>query len=173
MKQLYWLSTVILTISFAILSGTTLVNADEGSEHPENITHKHKSVSETHAHGSPHGGVVRTVGSYHAELLLNTNDQDTVSSLELYLLKSEEQASKTIAAEELKAYVQEPGKSGFKSVTLMVEPLDGESIGNASHFVGTREDHICQQRCRISFNIPIEDKRYRVIFELDPLHHHD
>ncbi len=173
MKQLYWLSTAILTISFALLFGTTVVNADEGSEHPEDNLHKHKSAGETHAHGSPHGGVVRTVGDYHAELILNTNDQDPGSRIELYLLESKEQVSKTIAAKELKAFVQEQGNSEFKSFTLTAEPLDGESTGNASHFVGNREDHICQQQCKISFNIPIEDKRYRVIFELDPLRHHD
>jgi len=173
MKQLYWLSTAILTISFALLFSTTLVNADEGSEHSEHNLHKHKSAGETHAHGSPHGGVVKTVGSYHAELILNSNDQDPGSRIELYLLESKEQVSKTIAAEELIAYIQEQGNSEFKSFTLTAVPMDGESIGNASHFVGTREDRICQQRCKVSFNIPIEDKRYRVIFELDPLLQHD
>jgi hypothetical protein len=173
MKQLCWLSTAILTISFGILSSASLVSADEGIEHPEDNLHKHKAAGEAHAHSSPHGGVVKTVGNYHAELILNTDVQDPGSRIELYLLESENQVPKTIVAEELKAFVQEQGNSEFKSFTLTVEPLDGESIGNASHFVGNREDLICQQRCRISFNIPIEDKRYRVIFELDPLHQDD
>ena len=107
MKQFYWLRTAILTISFPLLFGTTLVNADEGREHPIKYLHKHKSAGETHAHDSPHGGVVRAVGSYHVELLLYTNDQDPGSRIELYIMESEEQSSKTIAAEEIRAYVQE------------------------------------------------------------------
>lgn len=138
MKQFYWLSTAILTISFALLFSTTLVNADEGRENPIEYLYKHKSAGETHSHDSPHCGVVRTVGSYHVELFLNTNDHDPGSHIELYLMESEEQSSKTIAAEEIRAYVQEQDSFHFEAITLTVEPLDGETIGNASHFVGTR-----------------------------------
>lgn len=42
--------------------------------------HSHTAAGETHAHVAPHGGVVRTAGAYHVELVT------TASTLSVYVL---------------------------------------------------------------------------------------
>lgn len=45
---------------------------------------KHKAAGETHAHGAPHGGVVRTAGVYHLELV------QQAAAMHVYLLDGKE-----------------------------------------------------------------------------------
>ncbi|MCB2379209.1 hypothetical protein LGH70_16540 [Hymenobacter sp. BT635] len=39
------------------------------SHKPGTAAHPHQAAGETHAHKSPHGGIVRTAGKYHVELV--------------------------------------------------------------------------------------------------------
>ncbi|WP_426492500.1 heavy metal-binding domain-containing protein [Hymenobacter sp. 102] len=54
------------------------------SHKPGTAAHGHQAVGETHAHTSPHGGIVRTAGTYHIELV----PQPT--QLHVYLLDAKE-----------------------------------------------------------------------------------
>ncbi|AYA39082.1 hypothetical protein D3Y59_18020 (plasmid) [Hymenobacter oligotrophus] len=57
--------------------------------HQARAAHSHNAAGETHAHTAPHGGIVRTAGKYHVELVL------AGSQMTVYLLDGNEQTLAT------------------------------------------------------------------------------
>ncbi|NVO86275.1 heavy metal-binding domain-containing protein [Hymenobacter terrestris] len=73
----------ILLIAAAIVA-TASFSAQAQHSHKPAAAHGHKAAGETHAHQSPHGGVVRTAGAYHLELVQQAGE------VHVYLLDANE-----------------------------------------------------------------------------------
>lgn len=76
------LSSGVAAALLALLPGVS--QAQHGSGHSAGAQHAHQAAGETHAHKSPHGGVVRTAGAYHLELVAQPQ------ALRIYLLDGKE-----------------------------------------------------------------------------------
>lgn len=70
-------------VAVALLAAPISVVAQH-SHKPGTVPHGHKAAGETHAHKSPHGGTVRTAGTYHIELVQHPTE------LHVYLLDAKE-----------------------------------------------------------------------------------
>lgn len=68
--------------AFWLVAPTSLLA--QHTHKPGTASHGHQAAGETHAHTSPHGGIVRTAGTYHIELV----QQPT--QLHVYLLDAKE-----------------------------------------------------------------------------------
>ncbi|MCC3160219.1 hypothetical protein LJ737_23485 [Hymenobacter sp. 15J16-1T3B] len=97
MKMLHLLAATLLLAAPLSLSA-------QHAHKPGAAGHGHNAAGETHAHTAPHGGIVRTAGKYHVELVLQ-GGQMTV-----YLLdgKEQTQANKGLTGT---AMVQQGGKT--------------------------------------------------------------
>ncbi|GAB2954497.1 hypothetical protein GCM10027048_19910 [Hymenobacter coalescens] len=76
----------LLQLLAALLLAAPLSLSAQHGHKPGAAAHGHNAAGETHAHAAPHGGIVRTAGKYHVELLLK-GGQMTV-----YLLDDKEQS---------------------------------------------------------------------------------
>jgi hypothetical protein len=104
-----------LILAAALVAATSFSAQAQHSYKPGAAAHGHKAAGETHAHTSPHGGVVRTAGNYHVELVLAGNQ------MTVYLLDGQE---KTLPSQGLTgtAMVQQGGKTA--SVKLAAAGLN-------------------------------------------------
>ncbi|GAA4388676.1 heavy metal-binding domain-containing protein [Hymenobacter koreensis] len=79
----------IVRISFiaaALFALVPLASQAQHSHKPGTAAHGHQAAGESHAHKSPHGGIVRTAGKYHIELV------QQASEVHVYLLDANEKA---------------------------------------------------------------------------------
>jgi len=89
---------------------------------------------EGHAHGTgPHGGTVADWGGgkYHVEFTVDHDKQEAT----VYVFGSDEKTPEPITAETILLTIKEPQMQ----VDLLPVPLDGESGGKSSRFVGTHD----------------------------------
>lgn len=107
-------------------SGTT---ANSGSDH----VHPHKGAG-SHTHGAgPHDGTLADWGGgkYHVEFTVDHDRKEAT----VYVLGSDEKTPEPISAESLLLTIKNPQLQ----TDLMPVPLDGESDGKSSRFVGTHD----------------------------------
>ena len=133
-----------LTIGLAV-AGMTLLS---GCSEPETAApapsptdssltpdaHGHDHGEEGHGHGAgPHDGTLADWGggAYHVEFTVDHDKQEAT----VYILGSDEKTPEPIATESLLLTIKEPELQA----ELMPAPLDGESDGKSSRFVGTHE----------------------------------
>lgn len=74
------MKTLRISLAVAALLAAAPLASQAQHSHAEAAPHAHQAAGETHAHMAPHGGVVRTAGKYHLELVAATNQ------LKVYLL---------------------------------------------------------------------------------------
>jgi len=115
-------------------SGT---EADSGHGHPHEGegTHGHPHEGEgSHSHGAgPHDGTLADWGGgkYHVEFTVDHNKKEAT----VYVLGGDEKTPEPITAETLLLTIKKP-KLQFD---LLPVPMDGESGGKSSRFVGTHD----------------------------------
>ena len=69
-----------ISLAVAALFAAAPLASQAQHSHDKAAPHGHQAAGETHAHMAPHGGVVRTAGNYHLELVAAPNQ------LNVYLL---------------------------------------------------------------------------------------
>jgi hypothetical protein len=92
------------------------------------------SESGGHGHGAgPHDGTLADWGGgkYHVEFTVDHDKKEAT----VYILGSDEKTPEPIAADKLLLTINEPKLQ----TDLLPDPLDGESSGNCSRFVGTHD----------------------------------
>lgn len=146
----------------------TLAMAGFSGEHD----HHHKK-GEGHAHSSPHGGVVTTIGDHHAEFGV---DRD--GNAHLHVLGADEKVAQPIDAKEITAQVKVHGQEDYKPLTLKPHPLKGEKAGTSSHFMGTADFLKGAKAYQAIVQINVGGKSHRAKFEgaavkHDDRHHHE
>lgn len=107
-------------------SGTT---ASSGSDH----VRPHKGAG-SHSHGAgPHDGTLADWGggTYHVEFTVDHNQKEAT----VYVLGSDEKTPEPITAESLLLTIRKPQLQ----IDLLPVPLEGESEGTSSRFVGTHD----------------------------------
>lgn len=90
--------------------------------------------SHAHSHGAgPHGGTLADWGGgkYHVEFTVDHEKQEAT----VYVLGSDEKSPTPIRADRISLMINEPEMQ----TDLLPQPLDGETDGASSRFVGTHE----------------------------------
>lgn len=111
-------------------SGTASASHDHGHEHG----HGEGQHSHDHDHGAgPHGGTLADWGGgkYHVEFTVDHEKQEAT----VYVLGSDEKSPAPIKAEKISLTIGDPELQ----TDLLPAPLDGETDGLASRFVGKHE----------------------------------
>lgn len=155
----------VVMIALLFAAGLALRSAS-GGEHDHGHG-DHKAEGEKHGHTSPHGGVVKSIGDHHAELVFTA----AFGKLELYILGEDEKKAVPIDAKELTAQIKLEGKDDFQAVALKVAPLKGEKEGAASHFEGTSDALKDVKSFEAVIQIPIDGKRHRASFKISVSEH--
>lgn len=150
----------VVTIALFFAAGLALRSA-AGGEHGHGHG-DHKAEGEKHGHTSPHGGVVKSIGDHHAELVFTASS----GKLELYVLGEDEKKAVPIDAKELTAQVKLEGKDDFQAVALKVAPLKEEKEGAASHFEGTSDVLKGAKNFEAVIQITIGGKKHRASFSV-------
>ena len=103
-----------LGITAGLAAGLLLVGCGEGKSvsGPGTQAKREKASGESHSHAAPHGGVVKTIGDYHAEIV------SSKGAITLYVLGGNENKSHPIAASSITAQVQVKGEGKFTPVQL-------------------------------------------------------
>lgn len=148
--------TKIVKWSMYVLSLSLLTLAPAGG--------RAEAQGRKHGHESPHGGIVVTIGGYHAELVTTRAEQDSVR-LDLYVLTIAESNAQPIAATELKAVLRLDGVDGYPTVMLTANPLKGEQDGTASRFSGTTDVMKTAASGQVTVRVPIEGASHRAVFK--------
>jgi len=146
-SQLTFLSvTVLLSVSFMIGCGDTAEQPatqqsgtesepDHGHPHDGESAHGHSHEGDgSHSHGAgPHDGTLADWGGgkYHVEFTVDHDKKEAT----VYVLGSDEKSAVPITAESVLLTIKEPQLQA----ELLPVPLDGESDGKSSRFVGTHD----------------------------------
>jgi len=117
-----------------------------------------------HKHAAPHGGVVQTIGSNHAELVVTPE----TGGVDLYVLGEDESKAQPIETPELPAQVKLAGSTEFVALRLKANPLPGEKAGAASRFSGLSDALKGAKGLEAVVQIPIGGKKLRAKFEWKP-----
>ncbi|MGE0755728.1 MAG: hypothetical protein AB7F89_18105 [Pirellulaceae bacterium] len=93
-----------------------------------------RSDEHGHAHGhgaGPHGGTLTDWGggAYHVEFTVDHGKQEAT----VYLLGGDEKSPAPIKADKIQLVINDP----MTEIELVAQPLDGETGGMSSRFVGT------------------------------------
>jgi len=121
--------TLVLSYSFGLL-----LAAGCGSPTPQGEKKVESGVASDHAHGAgPHGGTISDWGGgkYHVEF---TVDHDKKQAT-VYILGDDAKTPAAVKASKLLLSINDPA---FQT-ELMAQPLDGETAGTSSRFVGQHE----------------------------------
>ena len=121
----------------------------------------HAEHGEDHGHASPHGGVVKSAGDYHLELVTGNE-----GALTLHVLGADEKVAHPIAATFLAAQAQPREGGAFTAVRFEASPLAGEPAGQSSRFGATLPESLHGRALALTVNVSIAGKPYRAEFEL-------
>jgi hypothetical protein len=146
---------------------TATTREEHGHEHAGNAGH-----TDGHSHGvGPHEGTLADWGGgkYHVEFTVDHDKQEAV----VYVLGSDEKTPAAIQTLDgtLLLTISEPS---FQ-VTLQAAPLDGESDGKASRYVGTHESLGVVREFAGSISAEVEGTPYAGDFTEEPhgAHEHE
>jgi len=136
-SSLFTLSSVAALLSISFMAGC----GDKSEEKPAAQQSNRSSTSESgqeksggHSHGAgPHGGTLADWGggAYHVEFTVDHDKKEAT----VYVLGSDEKTSEPIIAESVLLTIKNPQMQ----IELLPMPLDGESGGKSSRFVGTHD----------------------------------
>lgn len=138
-SSLFTLSSLAALLSLSLLSGC----GDKSGENPSASESNNSSTSDAdqgqpkaggHGHGAgPHGGTLADWGGgkYHVEFTVDHDKKEAT----VYVLGSDEKTPEPIMAETLLLTIKNPQLQ----TELLPMPLDGESGGKSSRFVGTHD----------------------------------
>jgi hypothetical protein len=120
---------------------------------------------EDHSHGTgPHGGTVADWGGgkYHVEFCVNHDKQEAT----VYLLKGDATTPAPIKTDKLLLSIKDP----VIQVELQAVPLEGDSPGACSRFVGKHERLGKEQEFAGTISGEIDGKPYAGDFKEEPDH---
>lgn len=121
-----------------------------------------RAEGESHGHVAPHGGIVKTIGNKHAELVAGDE-----GALTLYILSGAQSKPHSIAASALTAQVKAEGEEGFTAVSLHSLPTATDDGEKSSRFQGKLPEELHGKELAIIVTIPIEGKSYRAEFNTE------
>uniref|UniRef100_A0A7C2NXI5 Uncharacterized protein n=1 Tax=Schlesneria paludicola TaxID=360056 RepID=A0A7C2NXI5_9PLAN len=138
---------------------------DHGHEHADGTTHE-----EGHGHGAgPHEGTLADWGGgkYHVEFTVDHDKKEAT----IYVLGSDEKSPAPVKTADgtLLLTINEPS---FQ-VTLQAAPLDGESDGKSSRYVGTHENLGIVREFAGSISAEVDGTPYAGDFKEEPHGAHD
>jgi hypothetical protein len=116
-----------------------------------------------HDHHSSHGGVIEVAGDHHLEAAIEKGGK-----LRVYILGKDESELVPISTSALSAEVQTEKEMEARRVQLRAQPQSGEPAGKSSRFVGTLPPSLGERPLTLTVNVPLDEKQYRVRFELKP-----
>ncbi len=136
---------LILSSAAALLSISLMVGCgDKAAVQPSSQRSETSSSTEAkpsdshkvegHAHGAgPHGGTIADWGGgkYHVEFIVDHDKKEATA----YVFGNDEKTPEPITAESILLTIKEPQLQ----VDLLPVPLDGESDGKSSRFIGTHD----------------------------------
>ncbi|WP_185816777.1 heavy metal-binding domain-containing protein [Hymenobacter metallilatus] len=102
----------------ALMLAAPLTLSAQHTHKPGAAGHGHNAAGETHAHSAPHGGIVRTAGKYHVELVVKAGQ------MTVYLLDGQEKTQPTTGLTGT-AMVQQGGKTTSVALTPAADQLRG------------------------------------------------
>jgi hypothetical protein len=129
---------------------------------PTPITKKAPSPAE-HAHGAgPHGGVLADWGGgkYHVEFTVDHDKKESV----VYIIGSDEKSPAPVKADKLLLTINDPA---FQ-LELKAQPLEGESNGMSSRFVGQHDNLGKVQEFAGTITGEVEGTPYAADFKEEP-----
>lgn len=109
-------------------SSSTAAGGDHGHDHP------HGEAGHSHGHGAgPHEGTLADWGGgkYHVEFTVDHDKKEAT----IYILGGDEKTPAPIKTHKVLLSIKQP----VFQVELAAKPLDGETDGKASRFVGTHD----------------------------------
>lgn len=116
-----------------------------------------------HAHGSgPHGGSITDWGggAYHVEFTVDHDKKEAT----VYILGGDEKTPAPIKAETIHLVINEP----MTEMDLTAKPLEGESEGTSSRFVGTHDTIGIVQEFAGTISGEVEGTPYTGDFKEEP-----
>ena len=120
---------LLITIGFAGCAKQTAPPAQTPTQ-PEATT----TESKDHHHGSgPHGGTITDWGGgkYHVEFTVDHDKKETT----VYIIGSDAKSPAPVKAKSIQLLINDP----MTEMELVAKPLEGETSGMSSRFVGTHE----------------------------------
>jgi hypothetical protein len=131
MKKLLVHLACAATLSCGIGCGTSPAPAPT----PQNPSVSKSHGPDHHSHGAgPHGGTLTDWGggAYHVEFTVDHDKQEAV----VYIIGSDEKSAVSVKASKVTLSINDPA---FQ-LDLVAQPLEGESDGLSSRFVGQHEN---------------------------------
>jgi len=128
----------------------------------------HQAHGEDHGHASAHGGVVRSIGDYHLELVVGER-----GALTLHVLGTDEKSAHAIVAPSVTAQARPEGGGSFTAIEFAASPASGESPGSSSRFRGQLPEALRGQKVVLTVTVPIGGKAHRCEFEVGPATEHN
>jgi hypothetical protein len=155
-----------LSLALTLAAGTILgcgPKAENKVDKSDVAKSDSKKVAGDHDHGEgPHGGAVAEWGdgNYHVEFTVDHDKQEAT----VYVLGSDAKSPAPVNASSLLLSINEPA---FQ-VTLEAQPLEGESAGSASRFVGKHESLGTVREFAGTISGEVEGKPFAGDFEEKP-----
>ncbi len=143
-------------------------DAGTGKDHHATSGKDHHAGGEAHGHASPHGGVVKSIGDYHLELV--TGDE---GALTLHVLGADEKTAHAIAVVSLTAQAQPKGGGAFTAVAFAASSMPGEAAGSSSRFRAALPEELHGKALSLTVTVPIDGKPYRSAFDVGSEEAHD
>lgn len=146
-------------------ANTETDSSEHGHPHSEDGGHEHEDGG--HAHGAgPHDGTVADWGGgkFHVEFTVDHEKKESV----VYILGSDEKTPSPIKATSVLLSINEPE---FQ-VELTPQPLEGESEGSSSRFVGTHDSLGIVREFAGSISAEVDSTPFVGEFKEEP-HGHD
>ena len=173
-------ATVLLSISLMVGCGEktaeqpatqqseTTSKSDHGHPHDDEGDHGDSHKVEGHAHGAgPHDGTIADWGGgkYHVEFTVDHDKKEAT----VYVLGSDEKTPEPITAESLLLTIKEPPMQ----VDLLPVPMDDESGGKSSRFVGTHDGLATVMEYEGTMSAVVNDTPYAGNFKEEAHDHED
>lgn len=172
-------STLLLSISMIVGCGDKMAeqptNQQSGTQSESDHGHPHDEDGdlgdshkvEGHAHGAgPHDGTIADWGGgkYHVEFTVDHEKKEAT----VYVLGSDEKTPEPITAASLLLTIKEPQMQ----VDLKPVPLEGDSEGKSSRFVGTHDGLATVMEYEGTMSAEVDGTPYAGNFKEEP-HGHD
>jgi len=157
------LMSIVLAISVMGCKKDSDEDTSSRTQSSESTSQSGESTKGGHSHGSgPNGGAIADWGGgkYHAEF---TVDHDKKQAT-VYILDSDAKTPAPVKASELTLSINEPKFD----VQLKAEPLEGESDGASSRFVGQHDDLGIVQEFAGTISGEVEGTPYTGDFKEEP-----
>lgn len=133
MKRFFVLTTCLTAMCLFIGCGTS-PSAKKADTKADDHGHDHPHDEGGHSHGAgPHGGTLTDWGggAYHVEFTVDHDKKEAT----VYIVGSDEKSPAPIKTEKVLLVINDP----MTELELVAKPLEGETAGTSSRFVGTHD----------------------------------